>query len=620
MKIAGASLNQIPLDWDHNIHNILTAIEQAKAQGVDFLCFPELSITGYGCEDMFLSEWVSDKALEMLSLIRPHTQGITIAVGLPIWGEKLSRGAVKGVFNCVALVQNGEYLGITAKQFMAIDGVHYEFRWFTPWPRFEKGSLIIEGQEVEIGDLTYHIKGIHIGFEICEDAWRGPSRPGYELCNRAVQLICNPSASHFAMQKTFERLHLVLNSSADFNCGYLYVNMLGNEAGRMIYDGEIIIAQKGTLMAQNRLLSYRDCNILAVEMNPETGQIRKGEIHTPLDKNQEFVQAASLGLFDYMRKSKSKGFALSLSGGADSATCAVLIAEMVNRGCAELGTETFLQKAGLSARFGSQVPDYKTIMAEILSTAYQATENSSETTLNAAKAVAEEIGARFYSWSIQQELETMRNTMEQQLGRSLIWERDDIALQNIQARLRSPLIWMMANIESKLLITTSNRSEGDVGYSTMDGDSSGSIAPIAGVSKHFIIQWLKWAQKNLGYRSLAHITALPPTAELRPPQQSQSDEKDLMPYEVMEMIERLAIAGRKSPQQVYDAMKKHTEHPPAVLLQWVKKFYSLWSRNQWKRERTAPSFHLDDFNIDPKTWHRFPILNSGFQKELDELR
>src|SRR5690606_23833904 len=170
------------------------------------------------------------------------------------------------------------------------------------------------------------------------------------------------------------------------------------------------------------------------------------------------------------------------------------------------------------------------------------------------------------------------------------------------------------------LITTSNRSEGDVGYATMDGDTSGSIAPIAAVDKHFILQWLSWAEERLGYASLRNINSLRPSAELRPLERTQTDEADLMPYPVIVEIERLAIRDRKSPLEVYQKLKAKLNVAPTDLVSYIVKFYTLWTRNQWKRERIAPSFHLDDFNVDPRTWCRFPILSSGFSDELEQLK
>ena len=178
---------------------------------------------------------------------------------------------------------------------------------------------------------------------------------------------------------------------------------------------------------------------------------------------------------------------------------------------------------------------------------------------------------------------------------------------------------MLANIKNALLLTTSNRSEGDVGYATMDGDTSGSIAPIAAVDKQFVLQWLRWAERELDYVGLGPVNRINPTAELRPLQQEQSDEADLMPYDLMVVIERLAIRDRKPPREVFRLLEEQQLVDRDTLKGYVSKFFRLWARNQWKRERVAPSFHLDDFNVDPRTWCRFPILSGGFREELAEL-
>jgi NAD+ synthase (glutamine-hydrolysing) len=153
----------------------------------------------------------------------------------------------------------------------------------------------------------------------------------------------------------------------------------------------------------------------------------------------------------------------------------------------------------------------------------------------------------------------------------------------------------------------------------MDGDTSGSISPIAAVDKHFILQWLLWAEKNLNYPALKKVNSLQPTAELRPTENQQTDESDLMPYAVIVEIERLAIRDRRPPLDVFLVLKEELMIDSAVLKGYIKKFFQLWSRNQWKRERLAPSFHLDEFNVDPKTWYRFPILSGSYREELEEM-
>lgn len=603
IKIAGATVNQTPLDWKGNLDRIIGAINEAKSQQVEILCLPELAITGYGSEDLFLSYWYPQKAVSQLAKLLPYCAEITVAIGLPIRIQDK-------VYNTVAVIENSVIKGFVAKQFMAIDGVHYEFRWFTPWIANEVTEFIFEGEKIPLGDLTFYHKGVHYGFEICEDAWRGAIRPGYRLCDRKIDLIFNPSASHFAMGKTKERIDLVEKSSKMFDCYYCYVNLLGNESGRMIFDGEILLTKNGELLARNELLSFKDFQVFNFNL-----ELKVQNISPVISKEQEFVQASALALFDYLRKSKSNGFVLSLSGGADSSSIAVLIAEMVRRGVSELGQELFCQKIGLKSN--PELPfSEKELVGKLLTTAYQGTENSSQDTYQSAKTLAESIGAVFYSWTIDEEVKSYTQKVETAIGRKLTWERDDIVLQNIQARSRSPIIWMLANLNNALLLNTSNRSEGDVGYSTMDGDTSGSISPIAAVDKIFILHWLKWAEKNLDRPGLAMVNSLQPSAELRPLENTQTDEADLMPYSVLLEIEKLAIRDRRSPMDVYLILIEELDLSEPVLKEYIKKFFRLWSRNQWKRERVAPSFHLDEFNIDPKTWYRFPILSGGYAEEL----
>ncbi|MEM7549097.1 MAG: NAD(+) synthase [Bacteroidota bacterium] len=613
IKLAGASLNQTPISWSHNRKNISSAIHMAKQDKVDILCLPELCITGYGCEDLFLSEWLPQRALDELLNIVSETKGIAVSLGLPYRLDGR-------LFNCACFIKDGEILGFNVKQNLANEGVHYEPRWFTPGRTGEVYEIEIASQKYRLGDLTYEIDGVKIGFEICEDAWSGDKRPACRLLEKNIDLIINGSASHFAIGKSKSRQELFRKSSEDFNCTYLYVNPLGNESGRIIFDGEIIVAQKGQMLMTNELCSMREIDYKSIDIDFDEASDHKTDIAPQESAFVEFTQATTLGLFDYLRKSKSQGYVLSLSGGADSSTCAVLVAEMVQRGVSELGIEAFLNRININnLKDSSAELDEKEIVKEVLKCAYQSTENSSKDTFNSAKYLADSIGAKFYNWKVDEQIKAYSSQIESALDRQLTWETDDIALQNIQARARAPIIWMMANIHNALLITTSNRSEGDVGYATMDGDTSGSLAPIAAIDKFFILNWLKWAEQELGYEGLNLVNQLNPSAELRPLEKTQKDEDDLMPYSVILEIEKLAIHKRFSPIQIYEELKTKNLESGDSLKEHISKFFKLWSRNQWKRERLAPSFHLDDFNVDPKTWYRFPILSGGYEEELAQL-
>lgn len=610
IKLGGAALNQTPIDWDNNFRNILKAIYDARQQDVSVLGLPELCITSYGCQDLFLSEWVSETAIEYLIKILPYTNEIDVVVGLPIIYEGKT-------YNSTCYLSDCQIKGFYCKQFLANDGIHYEKRWFEPWANGQVGEIQIEGNSYPIGDITIESKGLHIGFEICEDAWHD-DRPACRLTDKNIDLIINPSASHFALGKIKQRESLVVDSSHLFNCHYLYVNQLGNESGRVIYDGDVLIASHGQLKARATRLSFKDVNIESWVID-SLDSCQSEAYTTP---NEEFAQASALALFDYMRKSRSKGYTLSLSGGADSSSIAILVSEAIKRAINELGVKNCVSKLSIDYNPVNSIntdESIKSIVGQVLFTAYQGTKNSGEATLESARELARSIGAKFVHWTIDNIVSETHSIVEKAINRKLSWETDDIALQNIQARSRSPLIWMIANVKNSILLTTSNRSEGDVGYTTMDGDTSGSLAPIAGIDKPFVIQWLKYAEKELGYTGLRYVNSLTPTAELRPKQYTQTDEDDLMPYELMVKIEKLGIYKRKSPIEVFETLHEELELNKDVLKGYIRKFYRLWSINQWKRERLAPSFHLDDFNVDPKTWCRFPILSGSFKKELDKL-
>jgi NAD+ synthase (glutamine-hydrolysing) len=653
IKVAAAVLNTTPLAWSANQAAIREAIREARQQRVSILCLPELCITGYGCEDAFLSNGTQAMAQQILLELVPETTGMAVSFGLPL----LHRGAL---FNTAALAVDGKLLGLVAKQHLAGEGIHYEPRWFKRWPNNAREHVEIGGESFPFGDLLFEVGDVRIGFEICEDAWVA-NRPGGELAERGVDIILNPSASHFAFGKHDVRRRFVLEGSRAFSVGYVYSNLVGNESGRAIFDGGALIAHSGRLLAAGPRFCYADSVVTSATLDID--EIRMGRARTgsfrpligdPNDnavrsrfqlpkaeyvvdrphpenwelspdlKEEEFARAVSLGLFDYLRKSRSRGFVVSISGGADSAAVSLLCALLVEFGVAELGRDRFLNKLAYLPDL-SNAGSNRDLVRRLLTCVYQSTVNSTETTRSAAQAVADGIGAQFHEFDVDSLVRDYIAMVSRALGRELTWEQDDIALQNIQARVRSPGVWMLANTKQALLLATSNRSEAAVGYATMDGDTSGGLSPVTGIDKAFLRHWLRWMETTgpAGTRphpELATVNVQPPTAELRPHASHQTDEDDLMPYDVLDAIERSSIRDKRTPLECLWHLKEtFPQHPLQLLAAWVRRFFTLWCRNQWKRERFAPSFHLDDENLDPKTWCRFPILSGGYARELDEL-
>jgi NAD+ synthase (glutamine-hydrolysing) len=656
IKVGAAVLNQTPLAWDLNRDNILSAIGKARNDGVAILCLPEMAIPGYGCQDAFQSPSVQNASLDVLiDEILPATQGLVVCVGLPL----LYRNSL---FNAVCLIADGAIVGFVCKRYLAGDGVHYEPRWFKPWKRGFRSEVEVRGKRYPIGDLFFDVGGIKVGFEICEDAWVA-SRPGSDMAGRGVDIILNPSASHFAFNKLEVRKRFVIEGSRAFGVTYVYANLLGNDAGRIVYDGGAMIARSGSLIALGRRFGYHDVEVTSAVVDVELTRMKQswtssfrprlevspGECAridfawpevavepdastqsepwetSPHRREEEFTRAICLSLFDYMRRSRSRGFVISLSGGADSTACACLVAIMCRQVIDELGLDGFKERLAYFARL-APATSVEEVIHTVLLCAYQGTRNSSTTTRDAARSVAEGINAEFLDLDVDGFVERYTSLIEQAIGRELTWADDDLTLQNIQARVRGPSVWMLANLRGALLVSTSNRSEAAVGYATMDGDTCGGISPIGGIDKAFLRSWLRWLEATgpEGHGPIAAVRAVnvqQPTAELRPREQTQTDEADLMPYPLLDAIEEAAIRDKHDPLETFKVMRvRYADIEPRQLAVWVERFFVLWCRNQWKRERYAPSFHVDDTNLDPKTWCRFPILSSGYARELAALR
>jgi NAD+ synthase (glutamine-hydrolysing) len=652
VTVAAAVVNQTPLDWDGNQGRLVATIRAARAAGVSVLCLPEMCISGYGCEDAFMGAGVPAEAQRVLFELLPETLGMVVTFGVPLLYHN-------ALFNTAAVVVDGQIAGFAAKRFLAGDGIHYEPRWFKAWKEGQRASIQLNGADYPLGDLMFDVGGVKLGFEICEDAWVA-TRPGAALAKAGVDIILNPSASHFAFGKFETRKRFVIEGSRAFGVSYVYANLLGNESGRVVYDGGALIASGGRLLAAGPRLGFDDWHLTSAIVDveatrmaqartasfyPDIGEPRNAWVRAPFSwpahptippsesvlawetcstlKEEEFTRAVTLALFDYLRKSRSAGFVVSLSGGADSAAVSSLVALMVRRAVLELGLTGFRDKLSYIRALADD--DARAIVGRLLTTVYQASANSSTVTRDAAARVAGALGSSHLELDIEPMVASYVAMIEKAMGRTLSWEHDDLALQNIQARVRAPGVWMLANLRGALLLVTSNRSEAALGYATMDGDTCGGVSPIGGIDKAFLRHWLEWLQTagpdGLGpIPALAVVTKQHSTPELRPQASQQSSEGDLMPFPVLDVIERLAIRDKLAPRDVLaDLATRFPQYPGALLCQWVERFFTLFTRNQWKRERYAPSFHLDDENLDPKTWCRFPILSGGFRRELAEI-
>lgn len=677
VTVATVSINQTVGDWVGNQERILRAVEESKAVGAKLVVMPEMCITGYSLGDRLLMPGTLKRAWASLELLSHKVKGCLAIVGFPMQYQD-------ALYNATAVIGNGRIWGIVPKENLATGDVEYESRWYASWLSTRVETITTsDGQKIPVGGLVFEADGIgKFAIEVCEDGWKG-IRPGSRYALAGAKILCNPSASWFTIGKQKIRRHMVLQTSREDMCAYAYTSLMGCDSTRLIFDGASFIAEAGEMLSEgNRFALTKDVlvNVATVDVaslerarlemgswRQQAAQLHQGLYgeapplvdvegdfttvqchprpsvlywrggnegsidpslehligpHTGLKRltaydlpNIELELSLSMALREYLRKAHVKKVALALSGGRDSTMCAVLIARMIDYQYPDLSKEERRAK-----------------MNELFVTAYMGTTNSGSTTRSAAKALSEEIGAVHYDGHIQDAMDTHLNVFKEMTGVELTWDTPshDIPLQNVQARLRGSLIWMVANIHNALLITTSNKSEVAVGYTTMDGDTSGGLAPIADVPKSLVIEWLDWAADYHDYESLKIVTSIPSTAELRPQDSNQTDEDDLMPFYILDQLMYWVIQMGLEPKEVCQRMWSEIERNRKVvpvyanatlhsLGEQIELFMKKLCFAQWKRERFAISFRVTSFDLDPKTGFRFPPIQTPFTVELKEM-
>jgi len=665
--VGAASINQTVGDWVGNARRVRAVIAAARERGVRLLVLPEMCLPGYSLGDRLLMRGTVDRSWTMLEELAPDCAGMVVCLGLPVRHRDV-------LYNAVAVVADGQIVGVVPKENLATGDVQYENRWFSGWVRGRTEVFTSRRrEEIPFGSLLFVAPGLgKFAVEVCEDGWKG-NRPGSMYALAGAQVVVNPSASWFTVGKHRVRRAMVEQISREDHLVYLYSSLLGCDATRLVFDGSVFIAQDGELLEEGRRFLFKEEFELVSRVvdlarlqraRSEEGSWREqvasfqrgdfgqrpplveisGDFSTPLvapavgpywrvppeppsDPSLQWLVdaglvpeirrrdvaplelelALALGLREYVTKCGIGGVVIALSGGRDSSMCALLAHRMHRYDNPDLSDS-----------------DLKVRVGERLVTAYMATDNSSEHTRSAAEGLARELGARHYQGDIQSTVDLHVEVMNQLTGVQLTWDdpQFDIPLQNVQARLRGSLIWLVANVHQFLLITTSNKSEAAVGYATMDGDTSGGLSLIADVPKSLITDWLAWASAFHGYTSVASVLSMPATAELRPGDDNQTDEGDLMPYEVLDQLMYHFVQLGQEPVELFRSLWPEMQDRyayPREFAGHIKKFVRLFCRAQWKRERFAISFRVTAFDLDPKTGFRFPPVHAPFDVELDEL-
>jgi NAD+ synthase (glutamine-hydrolysing) len=604
---AAGQINSVALDINGNLSKLLDLCTKAAKQGIEFVAFPELCIPGADCGDIYqVPAFMQQCAQAVLSLKYNLPDGVTAGVGTVL------QGLDGHAYDAYVLVRRGAIVGISAASAFN-DSRDPRVRSLTtagPDETFVLGAERIAASRIH--DVGGRSVGVYFSIADIQalknaDLVVAPANERYELGGRRRREIAAAALS------------LALDTTV------VTTSLCGCEGGSSIYDGLSLIAEKGNIVAASSELTFKRERLFT----PDQG------IAAPLPEYDQIVRAVALGLYDWMLKTRASGFALSLSGGADSGLCATAVCLGLISSLREQGYDEFkkqLESVGLPVPpfDGGDVEAYVKgrIMPKALITVYQGSDVSGSVTRTAAKEVASGLGATHYEWSISKLVEDYTSIVNSTTpDNPLSWEHDDLTLQNIQARCRAPGIWMIANRYNKLLLTTCNASEDAVGYCTMDGDTCGGLAPIGDISKSRILKINRHiADEGIKVDSgltmhlpqMSYIAAQAPTAELKP---GQTDERDLMPYAVLDAIHQMQQGSLYAPARIASELGVlFPEYSEEQRRTFVRRYFSRLATSQWKRERGATTFHIERNDLGKGSGFVFPILNDGFRGLLSDLK
>ncbi|XP_010676846.1 glutamine-dependent NAD(+) synthetase-like [Beta vulgaris subsp. vulgaris] len=659
LKVATCNMNQWAMDFDGNMKNIKDSISRAKDAGAVIRLGLELEITGYGCEDHFLELDTITHAWECLKeiLVGNWTNGILCSFGMPI---------IKGSerYNCQVFCMNRKIIMIRPKIWLANDGNYRELRWFTAWKQkyqiveFQLPPAISEAinqTTVPFGYGFIQFLDTAVAAEICEELF-SPVPPHAELALNGVEVFMNASGSHHQLRKLDLRMRGFKGATHTRGGVYMYSNHQGCDGGRLYYDGCCCVVVNGDVVAQGSQFSFKDVEVVVAQVDLDIVASLRGSmssfqeqagskkrvasiqapyklcrsfhleapISSPIkiryhEAEEEIAFGPACWLWDYLRRSGASGFLLPLSGGADSSAVAAIVGCMCQLVVKEIhnGDEQVKEDAIRIAQYpDGQIPsDSKEFAKRIFHTVYMGTENNSEASRSRAKVLADEIG----SWHIDVRIDGVISAI-------FIWfhaltgkyprfkvdggsNAENLGLQNIQARIRMVLAFMLASlmpwVHKKsgfyLVLSSTNVDEALRGNLTKHDCSSADINPIGSISKIDLRAFLRWAAVHLGYSSLAEVELAPPTAELEPIRSNytQRDDVDIgMTYEELSVYGRLRKISRCGPVSMFKNLCHMwgSNLTPLQIGEKVKYFFKYYSINRHKMTVLTPSYHAESYS------------------------
>ena len=539
MRVALGQFNAVVGDLAGNARRMRQLYAEAVRADVDLLVFPELAICGYPPEDLLHKHhFLKDcrQAVEKLAAECPDT---TVVVGFAE-DDNLT------CYNSAAVLQGGRISGIYRKSLLPNYGVFDERRYFQP------------GAE----PLRISLKDLDVAVTICFDIWNIGWLHDFLGTIGPIQMILNISASPFHTGKIKAREQTIGRCAREFGCAVAYCNLVGGQ-DELIFDGRSMFADSdGVVVAKAK--AFDEDLVIADIVHADDGAVRIKPMQPaagqPRDLIDEIYQALVLGTRDYTRKNGFKKVLLGLSGGIDSSLTAAIAA-------AAVGAENVVG-VSMPSQFNS--PD----------------------TIGDAEKLAKNLGVEFHTVPIGPILSQFDGSLETVEG----WSNEGIAYENLQARIRGCILMSLSNQFGSLVLTTGNKSETAVGYTTLYGDTAGGFGVIKDVFKTTVYRLAEYVNNTAGREIIPRaVITRAPSAELRP---DQRDSDSLPDYVLLDRILKGYVEEDRSVAQLAERGL-----PKDVVNAVVR----LVDRNEYKRRLSPPGI-----KITPKAFgkdRRLPITN-----------
>jgi NAD+ synthase (glutamine-hydrolysing) len=566
VRLALAQLNAVVGDLEGNCKRILDFLARARSAGADLVVFPELAVSGYPPEDLLLRPGFLRASRDRLDEVAAAATDLVALVGTPWLDRDLG--------NACAVCAGGKVLGVYRKQFLPNYGVFDEHRYFA------------EGREL----LLLRFGDTVVGPTICEDVWQ-PGPPATDLALAGAQLLVNLSASPFHVGKAEEREEMLVTRARDTSSFFAFCNLVGGQ-DELVFDGHsVVLDDAGEVIA--RAPGFEE-HLLVVDVEPTlaVGRRLRDVRRRELDRSRESVPqvatvdlpepaprersgpaevagfapeleqmrlALTLGLRDYVEKNGFTEVVVGVSGGIDSAVTAALCADA-------LGPDR-VHCVSMPSRY------------------------SSAGTKADARALAGSLGCDFLEVPIEAVVDGFRDTLGHATGR----RPEGLADENLQARARGTLLMTLSNTHGWLVVSTGNKSELAVGYSTLYGDMVGGFSLLKDVFKTDIFRLARYLNERAGRELVPGSTITrEPSAELR---EDQRDADSIPPYDVLDPVLEAYVELDRSREELLE------EFDPAV----VERVLALVDRAEYKRRQAPPGVKLRPkaFGRDRRT----PITN-----------